>query len=453
MSGSMNIVLTSFGGALAQAGFLASISNPNSTDVDRSQLFIRSDVLNMSVTARTAGGVTQLTGLNLPLSINSITWQTAIADGSDSQVADAVRIDSGGNLVVAGQKYITASGISTGYVAKFNSSGVIQWQRRINGNCDFYALAIDSSDNIYCAGTARFFATNRNDIYVAKFNSSGTLQWRRNIGDTSTPFESAAGISINNDTWVSLAATTTAPGNTDGAFLTITQSDGTTVGGSTQRDPGGSGRQEGVGIIRGEAAGTNYYLINTYATLSAGSKSDQVLIRQTNSSGFEWQRQLSGSTSIYARAAAMDPNGTHVYTCASMFSSDGARLELLLAKYVAATGSLVWQRRLSSTTASMSATSISTDSLDNIYVSMDQSASGLSGRALVLKMPGSGAGSGGTAVLDGQTYTYSEPTISSFAGGLLSTSYSPTNSEFTETALTPTGATSANTLSIGRQAI
>jgi hypothetical protein len=451
MSGAMNIVLTSFGGALAQAGFLASISNPNGTDVDRDRLVIRNDVLGMSVTARTAGGVAQLTALKLPLTLDSITWQTAVADSSDLQVADGIGFDSGGNLVVAGQKYLTATDTITGYVAKFNSSGAIQWQQRINGRSAFFAVAIDSSDNIYCAGGASFFSSTRYDIYVAKFDASGTLQWRRNIGDTGTPFESAAGISINNDTWVSLAATPT-PTNTDAAFLTITQSAGTAVSGSTQRDPGGSGRQEGIAVVRGEAAGTNYYMVNTYATLSSGSKSDQILIRQTNSSGFEWQRQLSGSTSVYGRSAAMDPSGTHVYTCAALVSSDGLRNELLLAKY-ATTGSLIWQRRLSCPTASLTANSIATDSLDNFYVCMSQTSSGLSSRALVLKMPGSGAGNGGTAVLDGRTYTYSESTISSFAGGLLSSSYNPANSEFTETTVTPTGATSSNTLAIGSQPI
>jgi len=452
MSGIFSIVVASFGSAASPVGLLAAISNPNGNAVDSFNLAIRSDQLNASVQT-SAASVTQLTVLSLPLALSSITWQTALTDAADLQKAAAIQIDSAGNPVVAGSKYVTANGFYTGYVAKFNSSGVIQWQRRINNNSDFFGLTLDSSDNVYCAGAARFFSSSLTDIYVAKLNSSGTLQFRRNIGNTSTPFESATSISINNVDYFNVVGQTNSPGNTDSAFIILNRSTGATVGATTQRDSGGSGIQEGKALIRGEGDTVSYCLVRSYATLSPGSNSNQVLLRHTNAGGFVWQSQLSDSQTLDPVGLIMDPSGTHVYTCATALSSDGLRNELLLAKYVSSTGSLVWQRKLACPTASLVAKSIATDSLDNVYITLDQTLAAVSNRGLVLKVPGSGAGAGNSAVLEGSTYTYSVSTVTSSSGALVIAAYSPTNSEFSETTVTPTATSAANTLAIASQTL
>ena len=449
----LNILGASFGAAFAPVGFLASISNPNGNAVNNSSLAIRSDQLNASVQT-SAAGVTQLTALSLPLTLDSITWQVALTDGADVPVARQIAIDSAGNPVIAGYKFVTFNNFTAGYVVKFNSSGVVQWQRRVQADCDFFGLTIDASDNIYCAGAARFFSPSLFDIYVSKLDSSGTLQFRRNIGNTGSPFESASAVSINNADWFNVAASSDAPGNTDSAFLILDRSTGDTIGAVTQRDSSGSGRQEGIDVVRGEADTISYFLLRTFLTLSSGSKSDQVLLRHTNAGGFVWQRQLSTDQTIAPVRLAMDPSNTHVYTCANLTSSDGLRQELLLVKYGAdATGSLIWQRKLACPTASLTVRSIATDSLDNVYITMDQFSSGLSDRVLVLKMPGSGAGAGNSAVLDGRTYTYSESSVSAFSGGLVITAYSPVNSQFSETLTTPTAASASNTLAIAGESV
>jgi hypothetical protein len=453
MSGIFNLVLASFGSAASPVGLLAVISNPNGNAVSAPNMAIRNDQLNASVQT-SASGFQQLTALGIPLTLDSITWQTALTDGTDFQGASGIAIDSAGNPVIAGSKLITSSSFNTGYVVKFNNSGVVQWQTRINNNSDFFGLTIDSSDNIYCAGAARFFATSRTDIYVVKFNSSGTVQLRRTIGDTGTPFESASSVSINNADYFNVAATSDAPGNVDSAFLILDRSTGATIGATTQRDAGGSGRQEGAYVLRGEADTVSYFLVNTYATLSAGSRSSQVLLRHTNATGFPYQRQLSSTTSIYAVAAAMSPGNTYVYTCARLVSSDGLREELLIAKYSADTsGTLVWQRKLACPAATITAKSIAVDSLDNVYVTLSQVSSGLSDRVLILKVPGSGAGAGNSVVIDSRTYTYSASTVTASSGGLLVSSYSPSNIQHTEGVVTPTAASAANTLTIADQTL
>ena len=94
-----------------------------------------------------------------------------------------VACDSAGNSYSAGL-FRQSSG--TGYefgLIKRNSSGAIQWQRVITNSASSYGmvvtnLSVDSSNNIY--GTAYTDASGTNAV-IAKWNSSGTLQWQRKL--------------------------------------------------------------------------------------------------------------------------------------------------------------------------------------------------------------------------------------------------------------------------------
>jgi hypothetical protein len=92
--------------------------------------------------------------------------------------------DSAGNTYSAG---IFRQSSGTGYefgLIKRDSSGTLVWQRVLTNSSSSYGmvvsnLTIDSSDNIY---GACYTAVGANAIgVIAKWNSSGTLQWQRSI--------------------------------------------------------------------------------------------------------------------------------------------------------------------------------------------------------------------------------------------------------------------------------
>lgn len=60
-----------------------------------------------------------------------------------------------------------------GYIVQYNSSGVLQWQRRIT-NVQLKDNVTDSSGNIYVLGV-----NTSNHLFIAKYNSSGIIQWQR----------------------------------------------------------------------------------------------------------------------------------------------------------------------------------------------------------------------------------------------------------------------------------
>jgi len=135
-------------------------------------------------------------------STGAIQW-TKLIGTSFAERATALATDSSGNVYVAGYTYGALNGeINNGdrdaFIARYNSSGAIQWTKLLGNNSTDYVndLAIDSFDNIYLVGST---GDNLNgelnsggyDAYIVKYNSGGTVQWTKLLG-TSSPDEANA---------------------------------------------------------------------------------------------------------------------------------------------------------------------------------------------------------------------------------------------------------------------
>lgn len=140
------------------------------------------------------------------------------AGGIFSDQAEGIAVDALGNSYITGrfgdvarfgsgelnQTDLTASGLAEDiFVAKYNSSGLLQWAKRAGGTGtdQGLAIAIDATGNSYVTGifngSAMFpatfgsgeanqtdlVATNFNsDLFVAKYNGNGSLQWVKRAG-------------------------------------------------------------------------------------------------------------------------------------------------------------------------------------------------------------------------------------------------------------------------------
>ena len=111
-------------------------------------------------------------------SSGTLQWQRQLEQSTGNNVA--FYTDSSGNSYITG--YSRQSGIFYGYVAKYNSSGTIQWQRQFKGISDGSggAVTTDSSGNVYVTGTSNDGINS--DGIIIKYNSAGTLQWQRKFG-------------------------------------------------------------------------------------------------------------------------------------------------------------------------------------------------------------------------------------------------------------------------------
>ncbi|TGL58540.1 hypothetical protein EHQ58_10385 [Leptospira ognonensis] len=106
-----------------------------------------------------------------------------------------------------------ASGYFDAFIAKFNSSGVVQWKRQlaVPGNTDTRAYAITRSpdDFYYITGytNANLNGEIRNgvqDLFVAKYDSGGTLIWVKLIGSSGSSVQGTGlAFDTNNTLYVS----------------------------------------------------------------------------------------------------------------------------------------------------------------------------------------------------------------------------------------------------------
>jgi len=140
----------------------------------------------------------------------NVTW-----GGIDVEYAEAIAIDSLGNIFLAG--YTNNSGDYDMCLVKFDSSGVYQWNVTWGGSEDEMARAIvlDSSENIYLAGTLDD-GPNAN-MSLVKFNNLGEYQWNSTWGGIDA--DNAYAIALDSFGNIYLAGDTEIPGNDEDMCL------------------------------------------------------------------------------------------------------------------------------------------------------------------------------------------------------------------------------------------
>jgi hypothetical protein len=111
-------------------------------------------------------------------------WKKMYSGAASSfTYSKSISADSSGNLYVCGASDTSGSpgsGVTDIILMKFNSGGVIQWQKRLVGATGFgWTVALDASSNVYINGLNN--QSGNNDALIAKYNSSGTLQWQKRL--------------------------------------------------------------------------------------------------------------------------------------------------------------------------------------------------------------------------------------------------------------------------------
>lgn len=110
-----------------------------------------------------------------------------LSNGSTGNVmtGSGIKSDSSANFIVAGYHQTGGLSYSRGFVVQVNSTGTIQWQKELyatSATTSITGMDVDSSDNIYVTGNYTYSGSIKKG-FIAKYNSSGTLQWQVEFGD------------------------------------------------------------------------------------------------------------------------------------------------------------------------------------------------------------------------------------------------------------------------------
>lgn len=151
---------TSFGGSAIPRGYLVKFNSSGTLQWQRDSGFISLNVPWFStiyaITVSSAGSLYAVTNgiMKIDASTGNLTWARTLG----SATFKAATTDDDDNLYIAGSNYI----------AKYNSSGTLQWQRQMVGASDFVGIA-HYLNAVYVIGTAG------SDAFIAKLPDDGSL--------------------------------------------------------------------------------------------------------------------------------------------------------------------------------------------------------------------------------------------------------------------------------------
>ncbi len=267
------------------------------------------------------------------------------AGGTQLDWPKAICTDKNDNILITGMFSGTATfGTSTTltanstdiFIAKYNSSGILQWAKKEGGSSVDRGLGIaaDTSGNVIVtgdfSGSVTFGTTNLTsagaaDIFLVKYNAAGAMQWAKKAGNVVNDRATAVKTDIAGNIYItgsfggtvsfgSTQLTATGGSNDTDIFTAKYDASGNVVwakkGGSTS-----SVVEEGRGIaldnaqnvyITGLFGGTTAF--DTQNIISAGS-SDVFIVKYNNSGIVQWARGGGGTTEDEGAAVTTMPDG------------------------------------------------------------------------------------------------------------------------------------------------
>ena len=259
-------------------------------------------------------------------SSGTLQWQKTLGvSNSNSTGASSVAIGSDGSVYICGGTASADLGHKAILIAKYNSSGALQWQKKLgSGTNRGNSVAVGSDGSVYICGTTYSGGAGSSDAFIAKFNSSGTLQWQKTLGGST--YDNGNSVAVGSDGSVYVVGYTKSAGAGDyDAFIAKFNSSGTF---QWQKTLGGSDYDDGTSVAVG-SDGSVYICGNTN---TAGAGDYDVLIAKFNSSGtLQWQKTLGGSNSDRGNSVAVGSDGS-VYICGNTNTAGAGGTDVLIAR-------------------------------------------------------------------------------------------------------------------------
>lgn len=216
--------------------------------------------------------------------------------GSDDDYGRGVIVDSSGNIYIVGSTKNFITGDREAVLIKYKSSGVQEWNVTWGGDKSDsgYGIAIDSADNIFIVGKTDSYGES-SLLFLAKYDSSGVLQWNVTWGGINKIY-AVDDIAIDLADNIYIAGTV---GNYDIMLVKYN-----TTGDFQWSNTWDGGESDyGRGVIVNSYG--NIYVTGHTGSFGAG-EFDIVLIKYNSSGAQEWYKTWGGYKNDFGQGIAVD---------------------------------------------------------------------------------------------------------------------------------------------------
>ena len=291
------------------------------------------------------------------------------ADNLDD-IPQAVAFDSSGNLVVTGSS-ASSGGDEDYYTAKYAAAdGALLWEKRYNGpgnSSDFaVALGVDSSGNVVVAGASVVSGFNF-DYYTARYAAAdGALLWEKRYNGTANAGDFAQALALDSEGNAVVTGNSSGSGGTKSDYYTAkyAAANGALLWEKRYNGPA-NGSDQAVAVA---VDGSGNVVVTGNSTGSSGYPDYYTAKYAAANGALLWEQRYNGPANgtDLSVAVAVDANGNVVATGSSKNASNE---DFYTAKYAAANGALLWEQRYNGpANGADAATALAVDASGNVVV-------------------------------------------------------------------------------------
>jgi uncharacterized delta-60 repeat protein len=258
--------------------------------------------------------------------------------------ANGLAVDASGNVVVTGESY-NANSNSDYYTAKYSAAnGALIWEKRYNGTGNSHdhanSVAVDAAGNVIVTGDSTS-NLNNSDYYTAKYSAAtGNQLWAKRYNGPADSTDVAYSMAV--DAAGNVAVTGYSSNGTDNDYYTAKYAAATGALLWEKRYNGTGNSDDDAFSVAVDASGN----VAVTGVSHNGSNEDYYTAKYAAADGaLLWEKRYNGpgNGDDWAYSVAVDAAGNVVVTGES--PGTGGSADYYTAKYAAADGALLWEKR------------------------------------------------------------------------------------------------------------